>query len=294
MTHSSDTQSGPLKGVTVLDIGLLVQGPQAAAAMQDMGADVIKVELPGMGDHARWIFCATDDPRSAYFTAVNRGKRGMTIDLRKPEGVEVFLRLVDRADVLISNFKPGTLEEWGLGFDVLSARNPRLIWGSGSAFGTAGPDALREGADLAGQSAGGLISTVGEDGQPPSPVGVTIADHIASQNLTAGVLAALFAREQTGRGQKVEVSLLGGLGSGSRVHPLPDDGRSPWQSQLRSSPAARHLQDCAHSRRLAGHYWCTTSRERRLFPGLGQARLGHRSTLRWINRQPGRPELFVW
>ena len=202
--------TGPLAGIKVLDVGLLVQGPQAAALMTDMGADVIKIELPNMGDHARWIFCASDDSRSAYFHAVNRGKRSVTIDLRTASGVEVFKRLAADADVVISNFKPGTMDEWGLGYEQLRAVNPRIVWGAGSAFGAIGPDADREGADLAGQSAGGLISSIGEDGQPPSPVGVTIADHIASQNLASGILAAIIGRERTGVGQKVEVSLLGG------------------------------------------------------------------------------------
>jgi crotonobetainyl-CoA:carnitine CoA-transferase CaiB-like acyl-CoA transferase len=202
--------AGALDGIKVLDAGLLVQGPQAAALLRDMGAEVIKIELPGIGDHARWIFVAHDDPRSAYFHACNRGKRSVTLDLRTPAGAEIFKRMAETADVVISNFKPGTMESWGLGYDDLRAINPGLVWGAGSAFGHVGPDADREGADLAGQAAGGLISTIGEDGQPPSPVGVTIADHIASQNLAAGVLAALVSRARTGQGQRVDVSLLGG------------------------------------------------------------------------------------
>jgi crotonobetainyl-CoA:carnitine CoA-transferase CaiB-like acyl-CoA transferase len=118
--------------------------------------------------------------------------------------------MVRESDVLISNFRPGTLEAWGLGFEVLEGENPGLVWGAGSSFGHLGPDADREGADLAGQAAGGLISTIGAEGEAPSPVGVTIADHIASQNLAAGVLAALVHRGRTGKGQRVEVSLLGG------------------------------------------------------------------------------------
>lgn len=202
--------AGALEGITVLDVGLLVQGPQAAALMSDMGADVLKIELPNMGDHSRWIFCSQDDPRSAYFTSVNRGKRSVTVDLRTPSGVTIFKRLVAQADVVISNFKPGTMDQWGLGYESLAKVNPSLIWAAGSAFGAIGPDADREGADLAAQCAGGLISTIGADGELPSPVGVTIADHIASQNLVAGVLAALVSRGNTGKGQKVEVSLLGG------------------------------------------------------------------------------------
>jgi len=201
---------GALAGLRVLDLGLLVQGPQAAQLLGDLGADVIKVELPGLGDQARWIRIAVDDARSAFFIGCNRGKRSVTLDLRVPAGREVFLQLVDTADVVISNFLPGTLDGWGLGYDVLAMRNPRLVFGAGSAFGPAGPDASRRGADLAGQAEGGLISTTGSDPSTATPVGVVIADHIGSQNLANGILAALLARERTGRGQKVEVSLLGG------------------------------------------------------------------------------------
>ena len=201
---------GALDKVRVLDVGLLVQGPQAAQTLADMGADVIKVELPGMGDQARWIPLSMEDLRAAYFIACNRGKRSITLDLRQPDGAEAFLKLVETADIVISNFKPGTLDEWGLGYEAAAARNPRIIYGMGSVFGPEGPGATREGADLSGQAAGGLISTTGVDGGPPTPVGATIADHIASQNLTAGVLAALFARQRTGKGQRVDVSLFGG------------------------------------------------------------------------------------
>jgi CoA:oxalate CoA-transferase len=201
---------GPLDGIRVLDLGLLVQAPQAGALFSDMGADVIKVELPNLGDQARWIGISPTDLRAPYFIGVNRGKRSLTCDLRKAEGREVFWKLIDTADVMLSNFKPGTLDAWGIGYEAVSARNPRLIYAAGSAFGPNGAEAEREGADLAGQAMGGLISTTGRVGGPPTPVGVTIADHIASQNMSCGVLAALFARERTGRGQRIEVSLLGG------------------------------------------------------------------------------------
>jgi crotonobetainyl-CoA:carnitine CoA-transferase CaiB-like acyl-CoA transferase len=202
--------TGALSGVRVLDCGLLVQAPQCALTLHDMGADVIKVELPMMGDQARWIPISADDRRGPYFEGCNRGKRSITIDLRTPEGQAVFMDLAKTADVVVSNFKPGTMEQWGLGYEDLAAVNPRIVYAAGSVFGPEGPAAEREGADLAGQAAGGLISTTGVDGGDPTPVGVTIADHIASQNMTAGVLAALLARERTGRGQRVDVSLFGG------------------------------------------------------------------------------------
>jgi crotonobetainyl-CoA:carnitine CoA-transferase CaiB-like acyl-CoA transferase len=202
--------SGALDGLEVIDLGILVQAPQAAAMLGDLGAEVVKVELPGWGDQARWLAMAADDPRSAWYSANNRGKRSMTLDLRLPAGRDVFLRMAATADVVLSNFKPGTLEGWGLGYDDLAAINPGIVYGAGSAFGHLGPDAHREGADLAGQASGGLISSTGVDGGDPTPVAVTICDHIAGLNLVNGVLAALLHRERTGRGQRIEVSLLGG------------------------------------------------------------------------------------
>jgi CoA:oxalate CoA-transferase len=201
---------GALDGLRVIDAGVLVQAPQAAALLAQFGADVIKVEFPGFGDHSRWLPVRVGDTRSAYFAGNNRGKRSITIDLNVAAGRSVFLTLVERADVLLTNFSPGRLEAWGLGPGVLSERNPRLVHGLGSAYGARGPDAHLSGADLGGQARGGLISATGVDGGDPTPVGVTIADHIASQDLAAGVLAALLARERTGQGQRVEVSLLGG------------------------------------------------------------------------------------
>jgi len=172
-------ETGPLAGLRVVEAGLLVQGPQAAATLGDWGADVVKVELPGFGDQARWLPVAEGDGRSAYFIACNRGKRSVTIDLRVPAGRDTFLRLVDGADVVITNFTSGTMEGWGLGYEAVAARNLRAIYASGSTYGSRGADAGREGADLSGQAAG-------------------------------GILAALHARERTGRGQHVETSLLGG------------------------------------------------------------------------------------
>jgi crotonobetainyl-CoA:carnitine CoA-transferase CaiB-like acyl-CoA transferase len=201
---------GPLDGVRVLEAGLLVQGPQAALTMLEWGADVVKVELPGFGDQSRWLPISRQDRRSAFFTAYNRGKRSMTIDLRVPRGRDVFLRLVEHADVVIANFKPGTMDAWGVGYRHATEHNERIVYALGSSFGPEGPDAAREGADLSGQAAGGLISTTGGGGRDPGPIGATIADHIAGQNLLAGILAALYARERTGRGQLVETSLLGG------------------------------------------------------------------------------------
>lgn len=201
---------GALDGLKVVEAGLLVQGPQAAAMLHDWGAQVVKVELPGFGDQSRWVLTVDGGGRPPYFVGCNRGKRSVTVDLRTPGGRDVFLRLAEWADVVVTNFTPGTMDGWGLGYQEVSERNPRVVYAAGSTFGPVGRAAAREGADLAGQAAGGLIAGTGVDGGEPTPVGATIADHIAAQNLVAGILAALIARDRTGRGQLVETSLLGG------------------------------------------------------------------------------------
>lgn len=199
-----------LDGIRVLDLTIIVQGPQAVAMLADLGAEVIKIELPDVGDVARWLTVSPDDDRSAVFWACNRGKRSVTLDLRTAGGTRAFRRLVATADVVVSNFQPGTMDSWGLGYEALYAINPRLIYATASALGPVGPDAAIEGADLTGQAMGGLISTTGVDGGPVTPVGAVIADHCGAQNLVTGILAALFHRERTGQGQQVDVSLLGG------------------------------------------------------------------------------------
>lgn len=201
---------GALDGVRVLDLSTFVQGPQAAQMLADLGADVVKIEMPRVGDGARSLVLSPQDRRSAWFFALNRGKRSVTLDLHTEGGRTALRRLVATADILLSNFKPGTMEAWGLGYAAMAAINPRLIYATGSTFGALGPEAQREGADIVGQAAGGIISANGEDGTFPTPVGAVIADHCAAQNMTTAILAALYARERTGRGQHVEVSLLGG------------------------------------------------------------------------------------
>ncbi|MGI9623619.1 MAG: CaiB/BaiF CoA transferase family protein [Acidimicrobiales bacterium] len=201
---------GALDGIRVLDVGMLVQGPQAGLTLSDLGADVIKVELPGIGEQSRWIPLSETDPRAPYFEGCNRGKKSITLDLRTEGGREAFLRLAESSDVILANFSAGTFDEWGLDYATVAQRNPGIVYAMGSTFGPEGPSADREGADLAAQAAGGLISTTGVDGDPFTPVGATIADHIASMNMAVGILAALVSRNASGRGQRIDVSLLGG------------------------------------------------------------------------------------
>ena len=202
---------GVLDDTIVLDLAVLVQGPQAAATLHDLGASVIKIELPGMGDLGRVIPLSPSDPRSSFYEANNRGKRSVTLDLRSPGGKRALERLVESADVLIHNFVPGTMEAWGLSYEHLAAINPGLIYATGSAFGPVGAKATREGADMTGQSEGGLMFATRIAGSPPIINGAVIADHVGCQNMVAGVLAALLHREKSGVGQRVDVSLVGGM-----------------------------------------------------------------------------------
>jgi CoA:oxalate CoA-transferase len=202
--------AGALDGIRVLDLSTLVQGPQAAAMLHDLGAEVLKIELPDVGDMGRHVGVIEELGTSVFWEACNRGKRSVTLDLRTDAGHEAFLKLVESSDVVLSNFQPGTLDGWGLGYEDLAAVNPRIIWAAGSFLGPTGPDALREGADIVGEAAGGVIAGIGNDGEPVTTVASLLADHCGSQNLQTGIIAALYARERTGRGQRVDVSLLGG------------------------------------------------------------------------------------
>ena len=200
---------GALSGYRVLDLSILVQGPQAAAMLHDLGAEVTKSELPEVGDLGRWLTVAIDDDRSPYVEANNRGKRSVTLDLRTAGGKRALMRLVEAVDILIHNFVPGTVEEWGIDYDALKKINPSLIYAAGSTFGPEGPNSQREGADMVGQAEGGIVSVTGHDDGHPTIVGAVIGDHFGAQNLITGILAALVHRERTGVGQRIDVSLVG-------------------------------------------------------------------------------------
>tara|TARA_Y100000817_G_scaffold195995_1_gene153247 strand:- start:540 stop:1727 length:1188 start_codon:yes stop_codon:yes gene_type:complete len=200
---------GALSGYRVLDLSILVQGPQAAAMLHDLGAEVTKIELPEVGDLGRWLTVAIDDDRSPYVEANNRGKRSVTLDLRTAGGKRALMRLVEAVDILIHNFVPGTVEEWGIDYDALKKINPSLIYAAGSTFGPEGPNSQREGADMVGQAEGGIVSVTGHDDGHPTIVGAVIGDHFGAQNLITGILAALVHRERTGVGQRIDVSLVG-------------------------------------------------------------------------------------
>ena len=200
---------GPLHGVTVLDFTVFQQGPQATLVMADMGADVIKIEPPVFGDFGRLLQVHGPHRVSAYHLAHSRGKRSITLNLKQPEAVDIARKLVPGADVMVHNFRPGVMERLGLGYDDVRPLNERLIYAHASGWGTRGPKATHPAFDIAAQARSGLMSMTGEKDGGPLPAGVAIADYVGAMNLAMSVMAALFARERTGRGQSVETSLFG-------------------------------------------------------------------------------------
>ena len=198
---------GPLTDLLVLDVTRVLAGPFAGMVLADLGADVIKVEMPGRGDDARG-FGPFANGVSAYFASVNRGKKSLTLDLRAPAGRDLFLRLADKADVVIENFRPGVMARLGLDYPSLRQRNPRLVYAACSGFGQTGPYAHRPAYDAVIQAMGGIMSLTGEEGGPPVRVGVSIADIAAALCTVIGILGALHRREATGEGQMVDVAML--------------------------------------------------------------------------------------
>ncbi|MCL6640761.1 MAG: CoA transferase, partial [Candidatus Rokubacteria bacterium] len=198
---------GPLSDIVILDLTWVLSGPYASMVLCDLGAEVVKVERPPWGDVAR-----TTGPHvngeSAYFFSINRGKKSVAVDLQRPEGKELFLRLVEKVDVVMENFTPGTMEGLGLGYETLRRRNPRLIYAATSGFGQTGPDRLRPALDIVVQGMGGVMSITGEPGGRPVRPGLSLGDIAAGLFTAIGVLAALHERERSGQGQLVDVSML--------------------------------------------------------------------------------------
>jgi CoA:oxalate CoA-transferase len=196
-----------LEGVRVLDLTRVLAGPYATMVLADLGADVIKIELPGVGDDARH-YGPYVDGESAYFMSLNRNKRSITLNLKSPFGQQIFRDLVLRVDVLVENFRPGTLERLGLGYETLRDLNPRLIYAASSGFGRTGPYSPRPAYDAVIQAMGGLMSITGQRDGEPTRVGTSVADITAGLFTVIGILSALRAREQTGQGQVVDVAML--------------------------------------------------------------------------------------
>jgi CoA:oxalate CoA-transferase len=197
----------PLTGITILDLTHVLAGPYASHTLADLGAKVIKLERPGAGDDTR-AFPPFVQGESAYFAALNAGKASITLDLKAPEDRVLFERLLARADIVLENYRPGVMERLGYGYETLHARYPRLIYGAVSGYGHTGPEAQKPAYDMVAQARGGVMSITGEEGGPPVRVGASIGDIVAGMFLAQGVLAALYDREKTGLGAKIDVAML--------------------------------------------------------------------------------------
>ncbi|KGN32913.1 CoA transferase [Knoellia sinensis KCTC 19936] len=214
--------SGPLHDIVVVDLSRALAGPHAAMMLGDMGARVIKVETPGTGDDTRgWgppFVGPEDDPISTYYLAANRNKESITLDLKSDDGRDVLTRLVQRADVLVENFRPGVMDRLGFGNDALHELNPRLVVLSISGFGHDGPQGGRAGYDQIAQGEAGLMSLTGSTPEDPQRVGVPIGDLLAGMYGAYGVVSALHERTTTGKGRVVRTSLLGAIVASHALH----------------------------------------------------------------------------
>ncbi len=199
--------AGPLEGVRILDLTWVLSGPFATMVLSDLGADVIKIERPGVGDIARG-----NGPQvnglSTYFLSLNRGKKSITLNLASEQGKDIFLRLVEQADVVVENFVPGTMSRLGLGYETVKQRNPRIIYAACSGFGQTGPYTAKPAFDVIVQAMGGIMSITGEPGGPPVRPGVSLGDIAAGLFLSIAILAALNERNQSGQGQMIDISML--------------------------------------------------------------------------------------
>lgn len=199
--------AGPLEGIRVLDLTRVLAGPYATMILSDLGAEVIKVERPELGDMARGTGPFIDG-ESSYFLSLNRGKKSVVLDLKSQHGKELFLELVKRCDVLVENFVPGVMERLGLSYEVVKEHNPGIIYASVSGFGQTGPYTQRPALDIIVQAMGGIMSITGEPGGPPIRPGASLGDIAAGLFTAIGILAALHERADSGIGQVVDVAML--------------------------------------------------------------------------------------
>lgn len=199
----------PLKGIRVLDLSRVLAGPFCSMTLSDLGAEVIKVEIPGRGDDTR-AFPPYIDGESSYFMSLNRGKKSITMNLKDEDATKAFHRIAEKCDVVLENFRPGVTARLGVDYETLCKLNPRLIYCSISSFGQTGPNAQLPGYDLIIQGMGGLMGLTGEPGRPPVRVGMAVTDLCAGMYAVIGILSALRTREITGRGQYIDVSMLDG------------------------------------------------------------------------------------
>lgn len=197
----------PLQGIVVLDLSRVLAGPYCGMMLADYGANVIKIEPPGEGDDSR-AFGPFVGKESAYFMSLNRNKRSMTLNFKLQKDIDLFKEMVAKCDVVLENYRPGTMEKFGLGYDVLKTINPRLIYAACSGFGHTGPYKDKPAYDIVVQAMGGIMSVTGPEGGEPCRVGASVGDIIAGMFTAYGVMMGLFHRERSGEGQKIDVGML--------------------------------------------------------------------------------------
>lgn len=208
-SDATDHKQSALQGIKVLDLSRVLAGPSCTQVLADLGAEVIKIERPKIGDETRhWAPPTFSDGTSAYYATINRNKKSLTVDITQSEGQAIIKKLAIDSDILVENFKVGGLKKYGLDYDSLKALNPRLIYASLTGFGQTGPDAHLPGYDYIIQGLSGLMSITGPSDGEPHKVGVAVVDLFAGLQLTIGIQAALIARHRTGLGQQVDVALL--------------------------------------------------------------------------------------
>ncbi|MDO4565249.1 MAG: CoA transferase [Clostridia bacterium] len=231
-------RNGILSGLKVLDLTRILAGPYCCMMLADMGADVIKIEMPQSGDDSR-RFGPFVNGESAYFMNLNRNKRGMTLNLKSAEGKEIFLKLVEKCDMVVENYRPGTMEKLGLDYATLKARNPAIILGSISGFGQYGPYHERPGYDIIAQAMSGLMSTTGWPDGEPTRTSTAIGDVLGGLGCAIGLLAAYVRRLKTGEGERIDVSLVDSVVSGLEVinQIYLSSGRNPQRSGNRYESA---------------------------------------------------------
>lgn len=203
---------GALEDIIILDLSRVLAGPFCTMMLADMGATVIKIEIPEGGDDTReyppFRKNRNGEEESLYFANINRNKMGVTLNLKTPEGKKLFCEMVKKADIVVENYRPGVMDKLGVGYETLRQINPRIIYGSVSGFGNTGPYRLRPGYDILAQAMGGLMAITGEKGGPPTRAGSAMGDVLGGLHLAIGLLAAVHSRELTGQGQRVDISLM--------------------------------------------------------------------------------------
>ncbi len=250
----------PLAGVRVIDLTRVLAGPFCAMSLGDMGAEVIKIEEPGKGDDTRgWPPFVSGE--ATYFLSVNRNKKSLTLNMKAPEGQEILRKLLASADVVLENFRPGTMERLGFGYAALRKANPKLVYCSISGFGESGPEAHRPGYDLIVQGESGVMDITGFPDGPPVKVGNSIGDLVAGMAAAQGITLALLSREKTGRGQKVEIGMLdvmaslltyqAGLYLNAGGAPRPARQRAPVHRAVRGLQGAGRLHHAGRRQQLA-------------------------------------------